>query len=109
MTALRAWAHSLGLELRSGLRLRTNAIASAALLDIPEGKSLGFKNLDDYRCLAGGRDMAGHAVLSCEERAPTPAARTTPPGRSSCAPWAAPMRQGSTDGSPRLLLAELPA
>ncbi|QIY75684.1 glycosyl hydrolase [Streptomyces sp. RLB1-33] len=67
VTALRTWAHSLGLELRSQpYGLQTDAIASAALLDIPEGESLGFKNLDDYRCLAGGRDMAGHTVLSCE-------------------------------------------
>ncbi|KUN76360.1 glycosyl hydrolase [Streptomyces griseoruber] len=65
--ALRDWAHSFGMELRAQpYGLQTDAIASAALLDIPEGESLGFKNLDDYRCLAGGRDMAGHTVLSCE-------------------------------------------
>ncbi|MEU6536937.1 glycosyl hydrolase [Streptomyces sp. NPDC047000] len=65
--ALRDWAHSMGMRLRSQpYGLQTDAIASAALLDIPEGESLGFKNLDDYRCLAGGRDMAGHTVLSCE-------------------------------------------
>ncbi|MFJ9134071.1 glycosyl hydrolase [Streptomyces sp. NPDC102256] len=65
--ALRDWAHSLGMRLRSQpYGLQTDAIASAALLDIPEGESLGFKNLDDYRCLAGGRDMAGHTILSCE-------------------------------------------
>ncbi|MFJ3670385.1 glycosyl hydrolase [Streptomyces sp. NPDC090106] len=70
MTALRDWAHSLGMELRSQpYGLQTDAIASAAILDIPEGESLGFKNLDDYRCLAGGRDMAGHTVLSCESGA----------------------------------------
>ncbi|MEU0114512.1 glycosyl hydrolase [Streptomyces bobili] len=64
---LRDWAHSLGMQLRAQpYGLRTDAIASAALLDIAEGESLGFKNLDDYRCLAGGRDMAGHTVLSCE-------------------------------------------
>ncbi|MFI7504052.1 glycosyl hydrolase [Streptomyces sp. NPDC049687] len=65
--ALRDWAHSLGMTLRAQpYGLQTDAIASAAILDIPEGESLGFKNLDDYRCLAGGRDMAGHTVLSCE-------------------------------------------
>ncbi|MET7652415.1 glycosyl hydrolase [Streptomyces sp. NPDC005486] len=65
--ALRDWAHSLGMTLRAQpYGLQTDAIESAALLDIPEGESLGFKNLDDYRCLAGGRDMAGHTVLSCE-------------------------------------------
>ncbi|WP_405560761.1 glycosyl hydrolase [Streptomyces canus] len=67
LTALRDWAHSLGMTLRSQpYGLQTDAIASAAILDIPEGESLGFKNLDDYRCLAGGRDMAGRTVLSCE-------------------------------------------
>jgi hypothetical protein len=70
VTALRDWAHSLGMELRAQpYGLQTDAIASAALLDIAEGESLGFKNLDDYRCLAGGRDMAGHTVLSCESGA----------------------------------------
>ncbi|MFF3504629.1 glycosyl hydrolase [Streptomyces sp. NPDC003247] len=65
--ALRDWAHALHMELRSQpYGLQTDAIASATLLDIAEGESLGFKNLDDYRCLAGGRDMAGHTVLSCE-------------------------------------------
>ncbi|WP_346186138.1 glycosyl hydrolase [Streptomyces osmaniensis] len=67
LRALRDWAHSLDMTLRSQpYGLQTDAIASAAILDIPEGESLGFKNLDDYRCLAGGRDMAGHTVLSCE-------------------------------------------
>ncbi|MEU3781777.1 glycosyl hydrolase [Streptomyces sp900129855] len=65
--ALRDWAHSLGMTLRAQpYGLQTDAIASAAILDLPEGESLGFKNLDDFRCLAGGRDMAGHTVLSCE-------------------------------------------
>ncbi|MER6954183.1 glycosyl hydrolase [Streptomyces sp. NPDC000618] len=65
--ALRDWAHSFGMTLRAQpYGLQTDAIASAAILDCPEGESLGFKNLDDFRCLAGGRDMAGHTVLSCE-------------------------------------------
>ncbi|MFJ6917150.1 glycosyl hydrolase [Streptomyces sp. NPDC101133] len=65
--ALRDWAHSLGMTLRAQpYGLQTDAIATAAILDIAEGESLGFKNLDDYRCLAGGRDMAGRTVLSCE-------------------------------------------
>ncbi|MEU9171688.1 glycosyl hydrolase [Streptomyces sp. NPDC048420] len=67
LTALGDWAHSLDMTLRSQpYGLQTDAIASAAILDIAEGESLGFKNLDDYRCLAGGRDMAGRTVLSCE-------------------------------------------
>jgi glycosyl hydrolase family 106( putative alpha-L-rhamnosidase) len=76
--ALRTWAHSLGLQLRSQpYGLQTDAIASAAILDIAEGESLGFKNLDDYRCLAGGRDMAGHTVLSCEAGAYSGSAYST--------------------------------
>ncbi|MEU3983465.1 glycosyl hydrolase [Streptomyces sp. NPDC026672] len=67
LRALRDWAHSLGMDLRAQpYGLQTDAIASASILDIPEGESLGFKNLDDFRCLAGGRDMAGRTVLSCE-------------------------------------------
>ncbi|MFJ4846622.1 glycosyl hydrolase [Streptomyces sp. NPDC088733] len=78
LTALRDWAHPLGLGLRAQpYGLQTDAIASAALLDIPEGESLGFKNLDDFRCLAGGRDMAGHTVLSCEAGAYTGSAYST--------------------------------
>ncbi|MHC3475586.1 glycosyl hydrolase [Streptomyces sp. 7R007] len=65
--ALGDWAHSLDMVLRAQpYGLQTDAIQSASILDIPEGESLGFKNLDDYRCLAGGRDMAGRRVLSCE-------------------------------------------
>ncbi|MFJ4632215.1 glycosyl hydrolase [Streptomyces sp. NPDC088847] len=65
--ALTSWAHGHGMKMRSQpYGLQTDAIASAAVLDVPEGESLGFKNLDDYRCLAGGRDMAGHRILSCE-------------------------------------------
>ncbi|HEX2313881.1 MAG TPA: glycosyl hydrolase [Thermomonospora sp.] len=64
---LTRWAHSLGLEFRAQpYGLETDSIASAAIVDIPEGESLGFKNLDDYRALAGGRDLAGHRVLSSE-------------------------------------------
>jgi alpha-L-rhamnosidase len=66
-TMLRDWAHTIGMGLRAQpYGLETDAIASAAILDVPEGESLGFKNLDDYRALAGGRDMAGRIVLSCE-------------------------------------------
>ena len=67
LLALRGWAHDLGLELRvQPYGLSTDSLAFAALLDIPEGESLGFKNLDDYRVLCGGRDLAGHRKLSCE-------------------------------------------
>ncbi|WP_433472734.1 glycosyl hydrolase [Spirillospora sp. CA-142024] len=65
--AIAKWAHSLGLEYRAQpYGLETDAIYTAAILDVPEGESLGFKNLDDYRALAGGRDMGGRTILSCE-------------------------------------------
>jgi hypothetical protein len=78
VTTIKKWANSLGLKLRSQpYGLQTDAIATAAILDIPEGESLGFKNLDDYRCLAGGRDMAGSTILSCESGAYTGGAYST--------------------------------
>ncbi|MBA9004931.1 glycosyl hydrolase [Thermomonospora cellulosilytica] len=65
--ALTDWAHSLGLQFRSQpYGLETDAIEHAAIVDIPEGESLGFRNLDDYRALAGGRDLAGRKILSSE-------------------------------------------
>ncbi|MFC8103399.1 glycosyl hydrolase [Streptomyces sp. NPDC057363] len=61
------WANGLGLQLRiQPYGLQTDAMYKAALLDVSEGESLGFKNLDDFRCLAGGRDMGGKLVLSNE-------------------------------------------
>ncbi|HZC73123.1 MAG TPA: glycosyl hydrolase [Jatrophihabitans sp.] len=67
LLALREWAHELGMQLRvQAYGLPIDSLGFAALLDIPEGESLGFKNLDDYRVLAGGRDLAGHRTLSCE-------------------------------------------
>ena len=63
-SVLTKWAHSLGLEFRcQPYGLETDSIAAAATVDIPEGESLGFRNLDDYRALAGGRDLGGRKVL----------------------------------------------
>ncbi|GIE95489.1 hypothetical protein Ari01nite_29540 [Paractinoplanes rishiriensis] len=67
---LRDFAHRLGRTLRAQpYGLPTDAIRSATLLDVAEGESLGFKNLDDFRVLASARDMAGTALLSCEAAA----------------------------------------
>jgi hypothetical protein len=64
---LQEWAHGYGMQLRAQpYGLPTDAVSAAAYLDIAEGESLGFKNLDDYRSLAGGRDMGGHQLLSNE-------------------------------------------
>jgi glycosyl hydrolase family 106( putative alpha-L-rhamnosidase) len=75
---LQAWAHSIGMKLRiQPYGLETDAIAKAAIVDIPEGESLGFKNHDDFRCLAGGRDMGGKRILSNEAGATAGGAYTT--------------------------------
>ena len=67
LLAIQGFARSLGMGLRvQPYGLETDALEHSALLDVPESESLGFKNLDDYRVMAGGRDMAGHTVLSCE-------------------------------------------
>jgi alpha-L-rhamnosidase/Glycosyl hydrolases family 2, sugar binding domain len=67
LLALRSWAHGLGMQQRvQPYGLSTDSLDFSALLDIPEGESLGFKNLDDYRVMCGGRDLAGHTKLSCE-------------------------------------------
>lgn len=64
---LQEWAHGYDMQLRAQpYGLPTDAVTAAAVLDIAEGESLGFKNLDDYRSLAGGRDMGGHRLLSNE-------------------------------------------
>ena len=67
LAPLKAWANTLGLKLRvQPYGLQTDAMQAASLLDIPEGESLGFKNLDDYKREQGGRDMAGNPILSNE-------------------------------------------
>ena len=51
---------SLGMWLRAqAYGLETDGIASAANLDMVEGESLGFKNLDDYRGLPSAGTWAG--------------------------------------------------
>ncbi|MGX6448627.1 glycosyl hydrolase, partial [Patulibacter sp. S7RM1-6] len=67
---LKPWINGLGMGMRmQPYGLQTDAMHSAALLDVSEGESLGFKNLDDYRSLAGGRDMVGKTLLSNEAAA----------------------------------------
>lgn len=64
---LQRFARTLGMGLRvQPYGLETDTVEHSALLDVPETESLGFKNLDDYRVMSGGRDLAGHTVLSCE-------------------------------------------
>ncbi|NYI12192.1 hypothetical protein BKA05_003707 [Nocardioides marinus] len=64
---LQGFARSLGMGLRvQPYGLETDTVEHSALLDVPETESLGFKNLDDYRVMAGGRDLGGRTILSCE-------------------------------------------
>ena len=64
------WANGHAMEYRmQPYGLTTDSLYFASFLDIPEGETLGFKNLDDYRVLCGGRDLAGHLLLSCESLA----------------------------------------
>lgn len=75
---IKEWAHRLGMTLRvQPYGLQTDAMAAAAALDIGEGESLGFKNLDDFRSLAGGSNMALHEAVSCEAAAFTNGAYAT--------------------------------
>ncbi len=75
---LKAWANGLGLKLRvQPYGLQTDAMQASSLLDVPEGESLGFKNLDDYKREAGGRDMAGNTILSNEAGATAGGAYST--------------------------------
>ncbi len=67
---LQDWLHGLGMRLRiQPYGLQTDAVAKAAAVDIAEGETLGFNNLDDFRSLAGGRDMGGGTILSSEAAA----------------------------------------
>ncbi|WP_051218279.1 glycosyl hydrolase [Nocardioides insulae] len=67
LVPLQRFAKTLGMGIRiQPYGLETDTLEHAGIVDVPETESLGFKNLDDYRILAGGRDMAGHTLLSCE-------------------------------------------
>ncbi|WZH52161.1 MAG: glycosyl hydrolase [Nocardioides alkalitolerans] len=64
---IQAFARTLGMGLRvQPYGLETDTVEHSAVVDVPETESLGFKNLDDYRVMAGGRDLGGRTVLSCE-------------------------------------------
>ena len=84
---LQEFARTLGMGLRvQPYGLETDTTHHAAVLDIAETESLGFKNLDDYRVMAGGRDIAGHTVLSCEAICYHGAAYNTMWGSSTASP-----------------------
>ncbi|WP_141014665.1 glycosyl hydrolase [Nocardioides sambongensis] len=64
---LQDFAKKLGMGIRiQPYGLETDTMLHSTVIDVPETESLGFKNLDDYRIMASGRDIAGHTLLSCE-------------------------------------------
>lgn len=72
LIAFQAFAQRLGMVYRmQPYGAQTDSLYFCSFLDIPEGETLGFKNLDDYRVMTGGRDLAGHRKLSCEALAET--------------------------------------
>jgi hypothetical protein len=61
------WSNSQGMKFRAQVYgLPTDASMASAAIDIPEGESLGFKNLGDYRTLAGAANMKGLRLMSNE-------------------------------------------
>lgn len=75
---MQKWSHTHGISLRvQPYGLQTDAMGAAAVLDIAEGESLGFKNLDDYRSLAGGSNMGQKTIISNEAAAFATSAYTT--------------------------------
>lgn len=83
------FARTLGMGLRiQAYGLETDSTEHSAILDIAETESLGFKNLDDYRVMAGGRDIAGKKILSCEAICYNGAAYNTTWGANGTSPTA---------------------
>lgn len=83
------FARTLGMGIRiQPYGLETDTMQHSAIVDVPETESLGFKNLDDYRVMAAGRDIAGHTLLSCEAICYNGAAYNTTWGANSVSPTA---------------------
>ncbi|RHW25653.1 alpha-L-rhamnosidase [Nocardioides immobilis] len=86
---LQDFARGLGMGIRiQPYGLETDTMQHAGIVDVPETESLGFKNLDDYRVMAAGRDLAGRKVLSCEAICYNGAAYNTTWGANSVSPTA---------------------
>ncbi|KAI8170339.1 hypothetical protein K4K49_010136 [Colletotrichum sp. SAR 10_70] len=76
---LRKWLNSRGMKYRAqpyGID-KLDSMRIATTLDIPEGESLGFQVIDDYRVLAGANSFAGVNVMSNELGAYNKAAYAT--------------------------------
>jgi hypothetical protein len=89
LVPLQELARTVGMGLRvQAYGLETDSTQHAAVLDVAETESLGFKNLDDYRVMAGGRDIAGKTILSCEAICYNGAAYNTTWGANGTSPTA---------------------
>jgi hypothetical protein len=67
VTVIKRWANSMGMRLRAQpYGLPADCMSAMAALSIPEGETLEFKNLGDFRSLAGAANMAGLPLLSNE-------------------------------------------
>ncbi|KAH9238540.1 hypothetical protein K456DRAFT_1935729 [Colletotrichum gloeosporioides 23] len=76
---LRKWLNSRGMKYRAqpyGID-KLDSMRIATTLDIPEGESLGFQVIDDYRVLAGANSFAGVNFISNELGAYNKAAYAT--------------------------------
>jgi hypothetical protein len=64
---IKPWANAMNMKYRAQVYgLPTDAMRASAAVDIPEGESLGFKNMGDYRSIAGAANFAGLKVMSNE-------------------------------------------
>lgn len=67
VNVIKSWAESMNMKLRAQpYGLPTDAMSAMAALSIPEGETLEFKNLGDFRSVAGAANMAGLPLLSTE-------------------------------------------
>jgi hypothetical protein len=67
VTVIKSWAESMNMKLRAQpYGLPTDCMSAMAALSIPEGETLEFKNLGDFRSVAGAANMAGLPLLSTE-------------------------------------------
>lgn len=64
---IKPWANEFNYHYRAQVYgIPTDSMSAAAKLDIPEGESLGFANMGDWRALAGAANFANLNIVSNE-------------------------------------------
>ncbi|EGY16826.1 hypothetical protein VD0002_g2789 [Verticillium dahliae] len=64
---IKPWANAMNMKFRAQVYgVPTAATTAAGKIDIPEGESLGFKNMGDWRALAGAANFANLTMISNE-------------------------------------------